>query len=86
MLARRSAAAEHVNENTARFVRPLLLCIFTVETVASYTLNNFDTVSMQWDLRDLGTLGPLVEPLLRSGTTAQGPLVPKSCRSLVHST
>ncbi len=55
----------------------------SLETVASYTLSNLGT---QWDLRDLGTLGPLVVPSLRSGTTAQAPRVPKSRRSLVHST
>ncbi len=73
-------------ERKSRFVRPLLMFIFTLETVASYTLNNLGTACVQWDLRDLGTLGPLVVPSLCSGTTAQGPRVPKSRRSLVHST
>ncbi len=57
----------------------------SLEMVASYTLNKF-RYCVQWDLRELGTLGPLVVPSLRSGTTAQGSRVPKSRRSLVHST
>ncbi len=32
-------------ERKSRFVRPLLLFTFTVETVARYTINNLDTVS-----------------------------------------